>query len=208
MDEHAKKRSAYVDRLIEEALIRTEKLLWERELSREVAKSGREEDCGNKLRTYATFKSDICREQYLLSVSDCRKRSLMFKFRSGVAPLRIETGRYEMVRKPDSTKHGKMHRPVHERICLCCGTGVEDEYHFVCECPLYDDIRKQLVQACVHFNSTLDSNSELVRIDCDNLREFFKHVMGTRDCTLTKCLADYIWNGFKLREERLHDLNV
>jgi hypothetical protein len=199
-----------LDRLVEEALVRTEKLLWEKELAREVAKSGREEDGGNKLRTYTLFKSHICREPYLSVLSDSRKRALMFKFRSGIAPLRIETGRYEMVKNPDSSKKSRVRRPVDERICFCCGTGVEDEFHFLCECPLYADIRMDLVSSCMYFNSTLesDSNPGLTRINCDNPREFFRNIMGTQDCTLIRCLADYIWSAFKVRETQLQALNV
>jgi hypothetical protein len=197
-----------LDRLVEEALVRTEKLLWEKELAREVAKSGREEDGGNKLRTYALFKSHICREPYLSVLSDSRKRALMFKFRSGIAPLRIETGRYEMVKNPDSSKKSRVRRPVDERICFCCGTGVEDEFHFLCECPLYANIRMDLVSSCMYFNSTLDSNPGPTRINCDNPREFFRNIMGTQDCTLIRCLADYIWSAFKVRETQLQALNV
>jgi hypothetical protein len=197
-----------LDRLVEEALVRVEKVLWEKELAREVAKSGREEDGGNKLRTYATFKTHICREPYLSVITDSRKRALMFKLRSGVAPLRIETGRYEIVKKPGSNKEGRMRRPVNERICLCCGNGVEDEFHFICDCPCYADQRAELVQSCVLFNSTIDSNLGLARINCDNPREFFRDIMGTHECTLISHLADYIWNAFIIREARLQALSL
>jgi hypothetical protein len=185
-----------LDRLVEEALVRVERDLWEKELAREVAKSGREEDGGNKLRTYATFKPAICREPYLSVVSDGRKRSLLFKLRAGVAPLRIETGRYELVKKPGSSKKGKMRRPVEERICLCCGNGVEDEFHFICQCPLYADQRMGLVQSCISFNNTIDNHLGLSRINCDNPRDFFVSIMSTYDCTLINCLANYVWNAF------------
>ena len=65
---------------------------WKQDLHREKAKVG---DGGNKLRTYARFKTEIALEPYLIHVHDDRKRALLFKFRAGIAPLRIETGRYE-----------------------------------------------------------------------------------------------------------------
>ena len=50
---------------------------------------------GNKLRTYALLKRECMFEPYLDLIHDVRKRVLFMKFRCGVAPLRIETGRYE-----------------------------------------------------------------------------------------------------------------
>ena len=47
---------------------------------------------GNKLRTYRRFESDVYTEPYLLHVVDDRKPALLLKFRSGDAPLPIETG--------------------------------------------------------------------------------------------------------------------
>jgi hypothetical protein len=44
------------------------------------------------------------------------------KFRCGVAPLRVETGRYER-------------KAVHERTCLYCINYVEDEFHVLMLCP-------------------------------------------------------------------------
>ena len=59
------------------------------------------------------------------------RRSALAKFRCGVAPLRIETGRYEMI-------------PYEERHCFYCEKKVENEEHVLLECPLYNDIRLEL----------------------------------------------------------------
>ena len=53
------------------------------------------------------------------------------KIRCGVAPLRIETGRYERL-------------DVTERTCIICNTGVELEEHVLLSCSLYDDLREKL----------------------------------------------------------------
>ena len=59
------------------------------------------------------------------------KRSVLAKFRTGVAPLRVETGRYESL-------------PVEQRVCFNCTKQTEDEKHVLIECPEYDSIRKEL----------------------------------------------------------------
>ena len=52
------------------------------------------------------------------------KRSAIAKFRGGVAPLRIETGRYEML-------------SVDKRYCFHRKSKIENEKHVLIECPLY-----------------------------------------------------------------------
>jgi hypothetical protein len=59
---------------------------------------------GNKLRTYKLFKPDFCTEPYLEYKMPLKYRSAYAKLRCGVAPLRVETGRYER-------------KAVHERTC-------------------------------------------------------------------------------------------
>ena len=66
----------------------------------------------NKLRTYRLFKKDFLTEAYLKSILNFKHRSAIAKFRCGVAPIRLETGRYE-------------HLNVDERICPICKTEVE-----------------------------------------------------------------------------------
>ena len=50
---------------------------------------------GNKLRTYRTFKHDCGTETYVSSSLPGRHMSAYAKFKCGVAPNRLETGRYE-----------------------------------------------------------------------------------------------------------------
>jgi len=45
----------------------------------------------NKLRTYCTFKSEYCSENYCKIILPLRHCAAFAKFRCGVAPLRIET---------------------------------------------------------------------------------------------------------------------
>ena len=49
----------------------------------------------NKLRTHCQFKHEYCTEPYVTEVLNRQHRIALAKFRCGVAPLRIETGRYQ-----------------------------------------------------------------------------------------------------------------
>ena len=78
-----------------------------------------------KLRAYRLFKSTFQCETYLLLNLPKNERSLLAQLRCGILPLRIETGRY-VGEKPE------------ERQCTLCNSGcIEDEKHFLLECPLY-----------------------------------------------------------------------
>lgn len=98
---------------------------------------------GNKLRTYALFKSEVELEPYLWRIKNAAQRRLIATVRMGVAPLRIESGRYEP--NPDGGKG----LPAEARKCQVCTSGcVEDEAHFVVECPAYTSERRRLWVAC------------------------------------------------------------
>ena len=56
-------------------------------------------------------------------------RHVYAQFRSGVHMLELERGRYTGV-------------PRHQRLCkLCARNEVENELHFMFNCPVYDDLR-------------------------------------------------------------------
>ena len=67
----------------------------------------------------------------------------MAKFRCGVAPIRVETGRYENI-------------PFHERLCEHCNV-VETEAHCLLECYLYNDIRRELLEKAREVFSDFDN---------------------------------------------------
>ena len=76
---------------------------------------------GNKLRTYKMFKYSYDTESYVkCHILSRTRRSALAKFRCGVAPLRIETGRYEMI-------------PYGERYCFNCENKIESEEHVLLE---------------------------------------------------------------------------
>ena len=98
---------------------------WTEKLNAPVAVRG-EMFGGNKLRT---FKNEFITEPYLSIIVHKKYRSAYAKIRCGVAPLKIETGRYGVNRVP-----------VEERLCETCNS-VEDEFHVLMKCPLYRDAR-------------------------------------------------------------------
>ena len=82
----------------------------------------------SKLRTYCLLKMSMETEGYLKANLDKHKRSLISRLRLGVLGLRIETGRFSKI-------------SYENRICELCKKHVENEVHFVLECPMLADVR-------------------------------------------------------------------
>ena len=117
---------------------------WRDDVNRDTSKSG---NGGNKLRTYKCFKSTFDVEFYCKRVLSAKHRGALAKFRSGTAPIRLETGRYEKLQ-------------VCDRTCFNCTSIVEDELHVLIHCPLYDDLRFNLfneaTSVCLNFQTLND----------------------------------------------------
>ena len=63
-----------------------------------VSKVGTNQNSGNKLRFYKTFKDSFCEESYLNLVSDFQLRKVITKFRCSDHPLEIEKGRHKKLK--------------------------------------------------------------------------------------------------------------
>ena len=86
-----------------------------------------------KLRTYCQFKRSFHMENYV-SLFNRSSRSSLCKLRISAHQLMIEKGRYVSPKIP-----------VDKRLCTLCDLGeIEDEYHFMMKCKLYDHLRKEL----------------------------------------------------------------
>ena len=85
----------------------------------------------NKLRTYKLFKDTYGVEAYVKTVMPQCHRSALAKFRCGVAPIKVESGRYERL-------------PLDERLCPFCNAEIEDELHVLTVCSMYTDFRVEL----------------------------------------------------------------
>ena len=81
-----------------------------------------------KLRTYKDLKLTIGTEDYITTNMERHSRSLISKIRIGTLPINIETGRYKQ-------------QAVQDRKCPNCTDLVEDEKHFLMDCPMYEDAR-------------------------------------------------------------------
>ena len=85
-----------------------------------------------KLRSYVQIKHCFGTEPYVKSFLTRNQRSLCAQLRAGILPLAIEVGRFSAV-------------PEENRICNVCDLkDVENEFHFMFYCTLYDDLRVPL----------------------------------------------------------------
>ena len=80
---------------------------------------------GIKLRLYRTFKTHFETEPYVKSSMSKQHRCALARMRCEVAPLKLETGRYENI-------------PLELRTCT---NMVEDEKHVLLACPLYTQLQ-------------------------------------------------------------------
>ena len=87
-----------------------------------------------KTENIRTFKSEFKCEDYVRMNLSKHERSLLCQFRSGILPLRIETGRYAG-------------EPFDNRTCRFCDlTSVENEKHFLLIiCYLYNNIKTDML---------------------------------------------------------------
>lgn len=102
-------------------------------------------------------------------------RSAMAQFRCGVLPLRIETGRFR-------GEHAT------ERTCkFCILDEIENEFHFLLKCTLYNNLRSELYKS-VNFsnNSYLSQDNQFQTLICNFPRK----------------TANFIQSAFKLRQSK------
>ncbi len=119
---------------------------WQEQVTREDSIRGTGH---NKLRTYCKYKQSFSTEPYLKLLNKSH-RSALARFRCGVAPIRIETGRYEQLY-------------LNDRKCLLCqDDSVESEEHVILRCDAYSDIRDDLF---AHIRTIYPQFSNLSDID-------------------------------------------
>lgn len=116
-----------------------------------------------KLRTYVTFKQNVQLEPYVTMNITKQERSLMARFRCGILPLRVETGRYQ-------------NEPLQERYCvLCKSNSIEDEKHFIFQCKFYENNRISFFHS-INLDKNLDETVNLNIIMKNNQRQTAKYL--------------------------------
>ena len=157
--------------------------LWNSELSRQTSKRG---EAGNKLRTYRLFKSRFELESYLSQVKVAKYRIALTKLRVSCHRLQIELGRYH---KPCSI-------PPEQRLCKSCNC-IEDEVHFVCVCPVYNDLRDEL------YTIIVKSNPSFMYL---STRDKFIRLLTSKNTAVVNSLAKFVHLAFKLHSSYFIDL--
>ena len=86
----------------------------------------------SKRRTYLKYKLVYEMKPYILN-PNLRQRQAVSKLRISDHKLQIELGMYH-----------KLSIELNERTCPFCPNKIEDKYHFIAECPMYNDERHRI----------------------------------------------------------------
>ena len=118
-------------------------------------------ECQNKpkLRSYILFKTIYETELYVKLDISRSKRSLFAQLRSSTLPLMIEVGRFRNL-------------AVDERVCPLCNSGVEDEFHFLFSCQIYN------IERANFFSDVVSINTEFMNLTLGQRMAF----MMTQNC--------------------------
>ena len=136
-------------------------------------------DNTSKLKNYKLIKHSFQYESYLDTVKDSAKRIRMTKLRLSCHDLEIERGRYKSKR-------------IEERLCSNCALGkIEDEIHFLLECPKYTNERNEIMS----FLETVypwTSQSQ-------NHKSVFITMMSSTNFEVQRRVSEYILEISKIR---------
>ena len=140
--------------------------------------------------SHILFKEIYSAETYTKLFLSRRQRSLIAQLRAGILPLRIETGRYQNIKDNETGRFRKLH--IEERLCQICNNDVvEDEIHFICNCPSYIDQRERLYR-------DISSKNELFSLLSD--KEKFVYIMKNE----VKVLSNYMCEAWDIRNWKLY----
>ena len=131
-----------------------------------------------KLRSFKLYKSNVKTEKYVTANLSRTQRSLMAKIRSGTLCLAVETGRFRSI-------------PLENRLCELCNSSVEDEKHFICQCPFFSTLRSKLLSDLALLSTSL------------SIEDLFIKIMSTEKIY---SLANYVEKAWHLRKCYLFNL--
>ena len=122
----------------------------------------------NRYSVYRSLKSLLQPEKYLTAVSIAKFRHVLVKFRLGTCEININN-RYNEASK----------------LCHCCKT-LENEIHFLFDCPMYKDLRAKYWSN--HFSYPVRS------------QQSFQNLLQSDRVTTLRDLAMFIYYALKERE--------
>ena len=132
--------------------------------------------------SYGIFKTTVFYEKYLSEIKNKKYKIALSRFRLSNHNLLIENGR-----------HARPRIARKERKCFLCKNIVEDEKHFITNCPLYSKQRLILYQYIgnnsIHFDS-LETDEEK-----------FTYIMTNENTIVMNELGKYISNAFLIRDK-------
>ena len=101
------------------------------------------------------------------------ERSRLAQLRGGVAPLRVETGRFRRLE-------------LENRTCELCQSGeVEDENHFLLSCDFFELERKNFIRGFTPLNWN-EPKGALRSLFENNTRQIAKHISRCLELRQTK----------------------
>ncbi|MCG8045176.1 MAG: reverse transcriptase family protein [Candidatus Thiodiazotropha taylori] len=131
----------------------------------------------SRARFYITF-ANFEFQKYLDCLKIAKFRKSFCRYRVSAHRLEVEAGRWT---KPNKT-------PLENRKCRICNV-LEDEYHFLFECVLYQELRKQYIGRYYWQRPSMIKLVELVSSKNENI---------------LKKLSTYLNKAFKTRNEQLY----
>lgn len=132
----------------------------------------------SKAHYYRYYMTNLTLANYISYKIPLKFRIALSRLRCSVHELNIETGRHYNI-------------PQENRLCsLCNAYEIEDEFHFIMTCSLYDELRHTYLP---HLDNTVK-----------NVEAFIRLMNSTE--AITMCLAKFIYYAFKLRKETTAEL--
>ncbi len=135
-----------------------------------------------KLLTFNQVKESHDCESYITNVDDRFLRKYLSMIRLSCHPLKIETGRYRNI-------------PQHMRLCTFCDLDeVEDEFHMIMNCTLYQNLRNDFFSRYNNFGNMRWNSA-------NSPHEKFKIILQPSDANFTITTCQFLKSCFSLRNQ-------
>ena len=129
----------------------------------------------------ATFYSSVA----IFQLQPYLEKINVVKFQKAVSRLRVASHRLEI----EAGRWARPNRiPINDRICRVCNM-LEDEYHFVIECRLYEELRNKHIPKYYWLKPSMLKFVQLMKSD---------------KVKLIRNVSQYIFHAFKLRSEIMY----